>query len=248
MRLVGLCVFYARTFPPRPHVLRMHVSRRATWPWAFWDFISETISSRPCTFHATHPFATAPQLFNAAMIKQFLQDVVWGELDYLIIDTPPGMVCCPVLSSDASTSEARTRSCMLMAAVCAESELVLLVYLGLGFALLSAPRCLQHPSPKCMAQSTHATGFDFPLLAFSLSCAGTSDEHISVVEHLRAYKPDGAVVVTTPQGVAVADVRKELNFCKRAKLRVLGVVENMSGYVCPCCGVRVCVRAVVSSA
>jgi Mrp family chromosome partitioning ATPase len=58
-----------------------------------------------------------------------------------------------------------------------------------------------------------------------------------VVENLRAYNPDGAVVVTTPQGVAVADVRKELNFCKRAKLKVLGVIENMSGYACPCCGV-----------
>jgi Mrp family chromosome partitioning ATPase len=66
---------------------------------------------------------------------------------------------------------------------------------------------------------------------------GTSDEHIAVVENLRAYNPDGAVVVTTPQGVAVADVRKELNFCKRAKLKVLGVIENMSGYACPCCGV-----------
>lgn len=66
---------------------------------------------------------------------------------------------------------------------------------------------------------------------------GTSDEHISVVEHLREYNPDGAVLVTTPQGMAVADVRKELNFCKRAKLKVLGIVENMSGYVCPCCAV-----------
>eukprot|EP00123_Amoebidium_parasiticum_P022054 comp7867_c0_seq1/m.3447 comp7867_c0_seq1/g.3447 ORF comp7867_c0_seq1/g.3447 comp7867_c0_seq1/m.3447 type:complete len:270 (-) comp7867_c0_seq1:430-1239(-) len=90
---------------------------------------------------------------KTAMIKQFLSDVVWGDLDFLIIDTPPG----------------------------------------------------------------------------------TSDEHISVVENLRAYNPDGAVVVTTPQGVATLDVRKELNFCKRARLKVLGVVENMSGYACQCC-------------
>ncbi|KAG0163359.1 cytosolic Fe-S cluster assembly factor cfd1 [Apophysomyces sp. BC1034] len=88
-----------------------------------------------------------------AMIKQFLQDVYWGELDYLLIDTPPG----------------------------------------------------------------------------------TSDEHIGVVEYLKAFEPDGAVIVTTPQGVAIADVRKELSFCKKVKLPILGVVENMSGFVCPHC-------------
>jgi Mrp family chromosome partitioning ATPase len=89
------------------------------------------------------------------MIKQFLQDVCWGELDYLIIDTPPG----------------------------------------------------------------------------------TSDEHISVVEFLKAFNPDGAVIVTTPQGVALADVRKEISFCKKVQLPILGVVENMSGFVCPHCAV-----------
>jgi len=88
-----------------------------------------------------------------AMIEQFLQDVCWGELDYLIVDTPPG----------------------------------------------------------------------------------TSDEHISITEYLRQFNPDGAVVVTTPQGVALADVRKELNFCKKVKLPVLGIVENMSGFICPHC-------------
>ena len=92
-----------------------------------------------------------------AMIKQFLQDVCWGELDYLIIDTPPG----------------------------------------------------------------------------------TSDEHISVVEFLKAFNPDGAVIVTTPQGVALADVRKELSFCKKVELPILGVVENMSGFVCPHCSVSI---------
>ena len=47
---------------------------------------------------------------------------------------------------------------------------------------------------------------------------------------------DGAIVVTTPQEVALADVRKSINFCRQLKLRVLGVVENMSGFVCPKCG------------
>ncbi|ORZ00466.1 cytosolic Fe-S cluster assembly factor CFD1 [Syncephalastrum racemosum] len=90
---------------------------------------------------------------KTAMIKQFLQDVCWGDLDYLLVDTPPG----------------------------------------------------------------------------------TSDEHIAIVENLKDYSPDGAVVVTTPQGVAIADVRKELSFCRKVKLPVLGVVENMSGFVCPHC-------------
>ncbi|KAL5475389.1 hypothetical protein EMCRGX_G025198 [Ephydatia muelleri] len=88
-----------------------------------------------------------------AMIKQFLTDVLWGDLDYLVVDTPPG----------------------------------------------------------------------------------TSDEHISVVENLSDLRPDGAVVVTTPQGVALADVRRELSFCVKLKLPILGVVENMSGYICPHC-------------
>ncbi|KAJ3416992.1 Nucleotide-binding protein 2 [Chytridiales sp. JEL 0842] len=88
-----------------------------------------------------------------AMIKQFLEDVAWGEMDYLIIDTPPG----------------------------------------------------------------------------------TGDEHISLAEHLKQYKPDGAVIVTTPQDVSLADVRKELSFCKKVGIPIIGIVENMSGYVCPNC-------------
>jgi len=90
---------------------------------------------------------------KTAMIRQFMTDVVWGELDYLLIDTPPG----------------------------------------------------------------------------------TSDEHISLAEQMRTVNPDGAVIVTTPQAVATADVRKEINFCKKVGLDIIGVVENMSGFVCPHC-------------
>ncbi|VVT43545.1 uncharacterized protein SAPINGB_P000034 [Magnusiomyces paraingens] len=91
---------------------------------------------------------------KTAMIRQLLTDMVWGDLDYLLIDTPPG----------------------------------------------------------------------------------TSDEHISVAEALKnAANPDGAVLVTTPQGIATADVRKELSFCRKVGFNILGVVENMSGYVCPHC-------------
>lgn len=68
---------------------------------------------------------------------------------------------------------------------------------------------------------------------------GTSDEHISLAEALQSEalpsQVAGAVVVTTPQAVATADVRKELNFCFKTGIRVLGVVENMCGYVCPHC-------------
>ncbi|KAJ6440102.1 cytosolic Fe-S cluster assembling factor cfd1 [Purpureocillium lavendulum] len=68
---------------------------------------------------------------------------------------------------------------------------------------------------------------------------GTSDEHISLVETLQAESRPGqvagAVVVTTPQAVSTSDVRKELNFCFKTGIRVLGVVENMSGFVCPHC-------------
>ncbi|CAL9768482.1 unnamed protein product [Musa acuminata subsp. burmannicoides] len=81
------------------------------------------------------------------LIKQFLKDVDWGELDYLVVDAPPG----------------------------------------------------------------------------------TSDEHISIVQFLQATGIDGAIIVTTPQQVSLIDVRKEISFCKKVGIRVLGVVENMSG-------------------
>ncbi|KAJ5837069.1 hypothetical protein N7447_003095 [Penicillium robsamsonii] len=79
---------------------------------------------------------------------------------------------------------------------------------------------------------------------------GTSDEHIALAEQLLTLSTTdvaaaaqtglprlaGAVLVTTPQAVATSDVRKEANFCVKTKIPVLGVIENMSGYSCPCCG------------
>ncbi|KIW18071.1 hypothetical protein PV08_02358 [Exophiala spinifera] len=88
---------------------------------------------------------------------------------------------------------------------------------------------------------------------------GTSDEHIAIVEELHKLAAEsqpvqysngngsslhagnqprlaGAVVVTTPQAISTADVRKELNFCVKTQVPVLGVIENMAGYMCPCCG------------
>jgi Mrp family chromosome partitioning ATPase len=46
---------------------------------------------------------------------------------------------------------------------------------------------------------------------------------------------DGAVIVTTPQEMALEDVRKEITFCKKTGIKILGVIENMSGFVCPNC-------------
>jgi len=88
------------------------------------------------------------------VIKQFLKDVHWGELDYLVVDSPPG----------------------------------------------------------------------------------TGDEPLSICQLIS--DADGAVVVTTPQEVAVSDVRKCISFCRQLHTPVLGVVENMSGFVCPHCGER----------
>ena len=87
------------------------------------------------------------------LIKQFLKDVEWGEMDYLLVDTPPG----------------------------------------------------------------------------------TSDEHLSVNSFLKESGVDGAVIVTTPQEVSLLDVRKEIDFCRKAGIKILGIVENMSGFVCPNC-------------
>ncbi|KAJ3760505.1 cytosolic Fe-S cluster assembling factor CFD1 [Lentinula raphanica] len=89
------------------------------------------------------------------MIRQFLSDVRWGDLDYLVIDTPPG----------------------------------------------------------------------------------TSDEHLSLIEHLSPIHPKlSSVIVTTPQAVALTDALKCLSFTRTVNLPILGLIENMSGYVCPCCG------------
>ena len=63
---------------------------------------------------------------------------------------------------------------------------------------------------------------------------GTGDEPLAVAQLVAP--PAAAIVVTTPQQVAVADVRRSLTFCEQAKLPVMGLIENMSGYACPKCG------------
>lgn len=89
---------------------------------------------------------------KAVAIEQFLGEVVWGELDYLIIDSPPG----------------------------------------------------------------------------------TGDEPLAVCQAIGDM--DGAIIITTPQETAVGNVRRSIKFCELLNLRVLGVIENMAGFVCPRCG------------
>eukprot|EP00980_Cylindrotheca_fusiformis_P004738 scaffold1008_cov124-Cylindrotheca_fusiformis.AAC.6 len=63
---------------------------------------------------------------------------------------------------------------------------------------------------------------------------GTSDEHISTVQYLqKAGAVSGAVLVTTPEEVAMADVRKELNFCQKTNVPVIGLIENMGSFQIP---------------
>ena len=75
-----------------------------------------------------------------------------------------------------------------------------------------------------------------PELTFIL-VSGTSDEHLSLLEHMAPVQSKlSAVIVTTPQAVALLDAMKCLSFTRATSLPVLGLIENMSGYVCPCCG------------
>ncbi len=89
------------------------------------------------------------------VISQFLGDTRWGELDYLVVDAPPG----------------------------------------------------------------------------------TGDEHLAVCQLIPDI--DGSVVVTTPQEVSLLDTRRAVTFSREMKVPVLGIVENMSGFICPNCGKKI---------
>lgn len=102
------------------------------------------------------PERSTPVIWRGPMkmgvIKQFLEDVSWGDLDYLVVDLPPG----------------------------------------------------------------------------------TGDEALTIAQ--LAPNIAGAVIVTTPQEVAILDSSKAVEFVKKLEIPVLGIVENMSGFVCPHCG------------
>ena len=88
---------------------------------------------------------------KTGVIQQFLSEVAWGKLDFLVVDSPPG----------------------------------------------------------------------------------TGDEPLSVAQAIAGAR---ALIVTTPQDVAQADVRKSINFCRAVNLGIVGLVENMGPFACPCCG------------
>jgi len=88
------------------------------------------------------------------VIRQFLADIEWSELDYLIIDAPPG----------------------------------------------------------------------------------TGDEPLTIAQTVPDAK---ALIVTTPQELSLADVRKSINFCRQVKMDILGLVENMGAFACPHCGEKI---------
>jgi ATP-binding protein involved in chromosome partitioning len=62
---------------------------------------------------------------------------------------------------------------------------------------------------------------------------GTGDEPLTIAQTIPDAK---AIIVTTPQEISLADVRKSINFCRQVKMQILGLVENMSGLKCPHCG------------
>lgn len=62
---------------------------------------------------------------------------------------------------------------------------------------------------------------------------GTSDEPLSIAQLL---KPNGAIVVITPQDLVLLDARRTINMARTMKVPVLGIIENMSGFNCPKCG------------
>jgi ATP-binding protein involved in chromosome partitioning len=65
---------------------------------------------------------------------------------------------------------------------------------------------------------------------------GTGDEPLSVAQTISGVQ---AVIVTTPQEISLADVRKAINFCRKVEMPILGLVENMSGLICPHCGGKI---------
>jgi Mrp family chromosome partitioning ATPase len=88
---------------------------------------------------------------------------------------------------------------------------------------------------KHSAINQFITDIDWGELDFLIvdSPPGTGDEPLSVAQTITDAK---AIIVTTPQEVALSDVRKSINFCKKINKDIVGIIENMSGYVCPHCG------------
>ena len=113
-----------------------------------------------------------------------------------------------------------------------------------GITLMSAGFMLSHPDQAVIVRGPMKIKIIEQMLGqvnwgeldyLIIDCPpGTGDEPLSVCQLIN--NPDGGVLVTTPQEVAAADVRKSVQFCRKLDLPILGILENMSGYVCPKCG------------
>ena len=93
------------------------------------------------------------------------------------------------------------------------------------------------PATDLDADSASAAASLPPLIDYMLidTPPGTSDEHLSIVSYLKESGITGAILLTTPQEVSLQDVRKEISFCRKMNVPILGIVENMAGFVCPSC-------------
>lgn len=112
-----------------------------------------------------------------------------------------------------------------------------LLVMSVGFMLRSVDDAVIWRGPMKMgAVRQFIRDVKWGLLDFLIIDAppGTGDEPLAVAQMM--HDIDGAIVVTTPQDLALIDVRKSITFCKRLDVPVLGVVENMSGLKCPHCG------------
>ena len=113
-----------------------------------------------------------------------------------------------------------------------------------GLKVLSVGFLLNHPDDPVIWRGPMKMGVirqfiedvdwgDLDLLVIDAP-PGTGDEPLSICQLIPELA--GAVIVTTPQKVAAADVRKSINFCHEVGVTVLGVIENMGGFACPKCG------------
>jgi Mrp family chromosome partitioning ATPase len=113
-----------------------------------------------------------------------------------------------------------------------------------GIKLMSTGFMLEHPDQAVIARGPMKIKIIEQMLKevnwgeldyLIIDCPpGTGDEPLAVCQLIGA--PDGAVIVTTPQEIAAADVRKSVHFCRKINLPILGIIENMSGCTCPKCG------------
>lgn len=111
-----------------------------------------------------------------------------------------------------------------------------LYVLSLAFAVGGEAPVVWRGPMKTAAVRQFLAQCDWGALDYLLidSPPGTGDEQLTVCQAIKSLS--GTVIVTTPQDVAILDARRSVNFAKAMKVKVLGVVENMSGLICPHCG------------